>query len=847
MDNYDFFETVGEGTYGKVFKARVKANGRIVAIKKFKESDEEEQVKKTALREIRILKQLKHDNIVSLLEVFRNNGKNYLVFEYVERTILEELEAHGGHGLDKIDVKKTFFQLLQALKFIHDNNIIHRDIKPENLLMSKNGVLKLCDFGFARVLTKTGSKYTDYVATRWYRSPELLVGDTAYGKGVDVWAAGCMFAEIATGQPLFPGDSDLDQIHHIMRSCGELTPEHKEIFSQNPYYTGAKFPMARRSDPLPDRFPESVLEPEALQILEMCLVCDPALRSTVNDLLAAPYFAGFAEWFAQEHRDATARDREEWEGKKVSHSKKGKESKEKATSSEHKHGAPNNAAPAPVTVPAPAPAPAPAVSVPAPVGLPAPALIAPPLLETHTPLPEAVDTALASKAPPLATRDSDLDELDLSSSAPPLLTTMELPADTSTADNSGRSSLTSVGGSLGGGPLALPMLAADVSSSHVNVKPPKHAKHAVPIPAVPSPPAEKHAAASGNNATSGSNPAVATSSNATSDRTNHAHNQSHSHAHSQAAQAHHDNSSAADPFDVYGGGAASHAPSVSDSYDKSATSVSLPQAHRDAPAQGHDRQAPVALHPQVLAHPMMVTGLGGDTSLRHQYTGSQSVSSPLESTLARASTQFVDSSFYPQIRKKDAAGAAKYHLMKPTSNDWGALPPSSHGAQTLSNALPGGAIGNSSGTSGSSGVAPLGLPMLTKLDDKGAIVGAMASVSLPRKRTRTRAPGKLHTSTMTPQNQMAQYSNKRGESNPSVSVMSLGLALNGSGQSGPAYSSGANNMSGNGKSLGAFAPSQQLPSFSSGSNWPRISSPDQANSSLHTFLGKRGANGKRHE
>ena len=103
--------------------------------------------------------------------------------------------------------------MLQALDFLHSNKIMHRDVKPENLLLSRNGVLKLCDFGFARGTRQQANyRYTDYVSTRWYRAPELLVGDACYGYGVDVWALGCIFAEISTGAPLFPGDSDLQTL-----------------------------------------------------------------------------------------------------------------------------------------------------------------------------------------------------------------------------------------------------------------------------------------------------------------------------------------------------------------------------------------------------------------------------------------------------------------------------------------------------------------------------------------------------------------------------------------------------------------------------------------------------------
>jgi len=319
MENYELMGTIGEGTYGVVMKARHKATGQMVAIKQFKESDEDEQVRKTALREIRILKQLRHENIVSLLEVFRKGGKLYLVFEYVERTILEELEKHA-QGLQPLEVKKIFFQLLKALSFIHGHNVIHRDIKPENLLLSKNGVLKLCDFGFARALARPGSKNTDYVATRWYRAPELLVGDVDYGRAVDVWASGSLFAEILAGEPLFAGASDIDQLYQIIKCLGPLPPKLADCFAKNQIYVGVKLPQAKSLEPLSKRFP--ALDKTALSMLKACLRYDPEERDSCAKLLAHPYFAGFEEWFRTEHKQALQRDKEDLVVQAQAHQKK---------------------------------------------------------------------------------------------------------------------------------------------------------------------------------------------------------------------------------------------------------------------------------------------------------------------------------------------------------------------------------------------------------------------------------------------------------------------------------------------------------------------------------------------
>ncbi|XP_036407757.1 cyclin-dependent kinase-like 2 [Megalops cyprinoides] len=299
MEKYENLGLVGEGSYGMVIKCRNKENGRIVAVKKFLESEDDKTVKKIALREIKMLKQLRHENLVNLLEVCKKKKRWYLVFEFVDRTVLDDLEQYPN-GLDYTRVRKYLFQILRAVTFCHQHHIIHRDIKPENILVSQSGVVKLCDFGFARTMAAPGEVYTDYVATRWYRAPELLVGDTKYGKAVDIWAIGCLFVEMLTGEPLFPGDSDIDQLYHIMRCFGNLTPRHQELFYKNPVFTGVCLPEVTEREPLEKRFPK--LSAVVSDLTKKCLQIDPDMRPSSADLLQHEFFTkdGFPARFTQE-------------------------------------------------------------------------------------------------------------------------------------------------------------------------------------------------------------------------------------------------------------------------------------------------------------------------------------------------------------------------------------------------------------------------------------------------------------------------------------------------------------------------------------------------------------------
>ncbi|CAE6454518.1 unnamed protein product [Rhizoctonia solani] len=295
MDNYAKLEKVGEGTYGVVYKARDINTGRIVALKKIRLEAEDEGVPSTAIREISLLKELKDDNVVALLDIVHADSKLYLVFEFLDMDLKKYMETinskNGNRGLDKQLIKKFTYQLLAGLRYCHGHRILHRDLKPQNLLIDTNENLKLADFGLARAFGIPLRTYTHEVVTLWYRSPEVLLGSRHYSTAIDMWSVGCIVAEMVMhGQPLFPGDSEIDQIFKIFRLLGtpneeiwpgvSQLPDYKETF---PQWSAVELSQTVRG-----------IDAQGLDLIAQSLIYDTAHRISAKRALIHPYFNDLA-------------------------------------------------------------------------------------------------------------------------------------------------------------------------------------------------------------------------------------------------------------------------------------------------------------------------------------------------------------------------------------------------------------------------------------------------------------------------------------------------------------------------------------------------------------------------
>ncbi|XP_060835122.1 cyclin-dependent kinase 1-A-like [Rhopalosiphum padi] len=287
MDAYDKLENIGEGSYGVVYKCMERCSKEIFAVKKIRMEIQDGGIPATAIREISILKELNHPNIVNLREIFMDDTRLYLVFEFLPMDLKKLITSGRKKHLDKTTTRSLTCQLLVAIHHCHARRILHRDLKPPNILVDiKNNILKVADFGLSRTFDLPIRVYTHEVVTLWYRAPEVLLNTQRYGCPIDMWSIGCIFAEMSCGKPLFRGDSEIDQLFHIFRIL--TTPNEK---------TWPGVSEFKDYQPLFPKWSENILKKsvkninnEGLDLLQNMLIYDPSKRINARDALQHDYF-----------------------------------------------------------------------------------------------------------------------------------------------------------------------------------------------------------------------------------------------------------------------------------------------------------------------------------------------------------------------------------------------------------------------------------------------------------------------------------------------------------------------------------------------------------------------------
>ncbi|XP_055912489.1 protein kinase shaggy isoform X2 [Eupeodes corollae] len=286
--SYTDTKVIGNGSFGVVFQAKLCDTGELVAIKKVL------QDRRFKNRELQIMRKLEHCNIVKLLYFFYSSGEKRdevflnLVLEYIPETVYKVARQYAKtkQTIPIHFIRLYMYQLFRSLAYIHSLGICHRDIKPQNLLLDpETAVLKLCDFGSAKQLLH-GEPNVSYICSRYYRAPELIFGAINYTTKIDVWSAGCVLAELLLGQPIFPGDSGVDQLVEVIKVLG--TPTREQIHEMNPNYTEFKFPRIK-SHPWQKVF-RIRTPPEAISLVSELLEYTPSARITPLKACAHPFF-----------------------------------------------------------------------------------------------------------------------------------------------------------------------------------------------------------------------------------------------------------------------------------------------------------------------------------------------------------------------------------------------------------------------------------------------------------------------------------------------------------------------------------------------------------------------------
>lgn len=287
-------EKLGNGTYATVYKGLNKATGEYIALKEVK-LDSEEGTPSTAIREISLMKELKHENIVALYDVIHTENKLTLVFEYMDNDLKKYMDSrtigNQPKGLELHLVKYFQWQLFEGLSFCHENKILHRDLKPQNLLINKKGQLKIGDFGLARAFGIPVNTFSSEVVTLWYRAPDVLMGSRTYSTSIDIWSCGCILAEMITGKPLFPGGNDEEQLKLIFETMG--TP--------NESIWPSVVSLPKYSSNFPKRLPKDLklilqahcdfpVEDIVVNLLHGLLQLNPDMRLSAKQALHHPWF-----------------------------------------------------------------------------------------------------------------------------------------------------------------------------------------------------------------------------------------------------------------------------------------------------------------------------------------------------------------------------------------------------------------------------------------------------------------------------------------------------------------------------------------------------------------------------
>ena len=296
LDSYTKLEKLGEGTYATVYKGKSNLTQGLVALKEIR-LEHEEGAPCTAIREVALLKNLKHANIVTLHDIIHTQKSLTLVFEFVERDLKQYLEDCGNF-MHMRNVQLLLFQLLRGLKYCHSKKILHRDLKPQNLLIGRRGDLKLADFGLARAKSVPTKTYSSEVVTLWYRPPEVLLGSVTYDSSIDMWGVGCIFCEMTSGRPLFPGSSVDEELILIWRILGTPTEDVWPGITQNKEFINGKFPKYS-AEPLRHLAPR--LDPSGLDLLGGLLKYDSSKRIRAKDAMTHPYFYSLGQGVFEIH------------------------------------------------------------------------------------------------------------------------------------------------------------------------------------------------------------------------------------------------------------------------------------------------------------------------------------------------------------------------------------------------------------------------------------------------------------------------------------------------------------------------------------------------------------------